>query len=179
MFLKSAPNTWDPSVRALGGRLVRVPARVVQLQWWDATITSAPTRVRNFLVLVQWALCHVTCCVFSAICRYGYYVYFISFWCFFMHWAGICWYCICYEQLRFPLTREAIFCTYEVNTNVDFGFWWLSIGSLNKALKWRLPTWLDRTRRCNCKSSSVVPSRRDYPYVFDSFSIVDMNSLLV
>jgi len=141
-------------------------------------ITSAPIRVRNFLVLVQWAVCHVTCCVFSAICRYGYCLFY-QFLVFFMHSADIYWYCIYYEQLSFPLTREAIFWTYEVNTNVDSGFWWLSIGSLNKALKWRRPTWLDRTRRCNCKSLSLVPSRRDYPFVFDYLSIVHMSPLLV
>lgn len=38
----------------------------------------------------------------------------------------------------------------------------------NKALKWRLPTWLDRTRLCDCKFWFVVSSPKDIFFLFPS-----------
>jgi hypothetical protein len=42
----------------------------------------------------------------------------------------------------------------------------------NKALKWRLPTWLNKTRLCDCKFWFVVSSLKDNSFVFETLDIV-------
>jgi len=49
----------------------------------------------------------------------------------------------------------------------------------NKALKWRLPTWLDRTRLCDSKFRSVDPSWKDSLFIFDTLNTVNVNRSVI
>lgn len=92
-------------------------------------IISAPRDVRNSVVLLGWAMYHVTSLRFGRILQVW---LFYQFMVFFMYSAVICRYCICYEQPSFPKRSGTIFWTYKINIKFDLKFWWLSIVSLTR-----------------------------------------------